>query len=291
MYHEMLKTLVSPFLRTLKSKMPETFGIALIDENRAVGIVLDSVGGPDRFCYNIEKGFVFPLHTSAPGKAIVAALPEKRRNALLKRLTFKRFTPSTITSRKAFEAELAHICETGYATDFSEEIAGCNCGGVAILDTGKTPVAALWVTGMASRFSKKKVLLCIKRLQEAVWLIEAELAKPVTLAVSTPCVAAAAAALATQPCQPCDYAALAKSCGVSYSTLRTTFRIETGNTLGRYQLGLRLDEACRLLVDSKLSITEIAERTGFCNQKYFSSLFKRKIGAPPFLYRQRHTHA
>ena len=290
MSHATLKLLTSPFLHALRDKMPETFGIAVIDERRAVGIVLDSIGGPDRFCFSIAEGFVFPLHTSAPGKALVAALPEKRRTALLNRLSFKRFTPNTITTRKAFEKEIARIREAGYATDLSEESEGCHCGGVAVLGPKQTPVAALWVTGMAKRLSLKRLLACIRTLHMAARQIEAELAKadaPKHLnARRSPCVAAAQATLAARPCEPTDYAALAKSCGVSYSTLRTAFRAETGTTLGQYHLGLRLEEARRLLVQTDLPITEIAERTGFCNQKHFSALFKRKLEVTPFAYRR-----
>lgn len=270
--------------------MPETFGIAVVDEKRAVGVVLDSIGGPDRFCYNIAAGLGFPLHTSAPGKAFIAALPEKRRNALLDRLTFKRFTPNTITTREAFEAEIARIRAAGYATDVSEEIIGCYCGAVAVLDPKKSPVASLWVTGMAERFSNKSLLACVQNLREIAGHIEAELVKLSVPAqhdaVSSPCVAAAKAALAARPCEPSEYAGLAKSCGVSYSTLRAAFRAETGTTLGQYHLGLRLDEARQLLVQTDLTITEIAERTGFCNQKHFSSIFKRKTGISPFAYRK-----
>ncbi len=291
MRHEALKTLASPFLRAVTDQMPETFGIAVIDERRASGIVLDSIQGPDRFCFSIAEGFVFPLHTSAPGKAFVSALPDKRRNALLNRLVFTRFTPNTITTRKAFDSEIARIRATGYATDLSEETEGCHCGGVAVLGPKQTPVAALWVTGMAKRLSAKRLLACIRHLQRTARQIEAALAKTVAPArygkVRSSCVAAAVAALAARPCEPIDYASLAKSCGVSYSTLRTAFRTETGSTLGQHHLGLRLDEARRLLVQTDLPITEIAERTGFCNQKHFSSLFKRKTGLAPFAYRRK----
>ena len=291
MRQENFKTLVSPILLTLKNKMPETFGIAWIDEKRAVGIVLDSIEGPDRFCFNISKGLVFPLHTSAPGKAYVAALPEKRRSALTERLTFKRFTPHTITSRKAFEAEITHIRAAGYATDLSEETEGCHCGGVAVLGQNGTPVAALWVTGMDKRLPNKRLRACIRSLQEAAKQIEGILASTTAPAeggrAHSPCVIAAVALLSAKPYEPVDFAALAKACGVSYSTLRTAFRTETCTTLGQYHLDLRLAEARRLLARTDQTITEIADRTGFCNQKHFSSLFKRKTGVSPLAYRRK----
>jgi len=290
MRHTTLKTLASPLLRAFKDKMPETFGIAVFDEKRAVGIVLDSIGGPDRFCFNIAEGFVFPLHTSAPGKAWVAALPERRRNLLLDRLTFKRFTQNTITTRKAFEAEITRIRAAGYATDLSEETEGCHCGGVAVIGPTKTPVAALWVTGMAKRLSNRRLRACIRILQQANSQIEEALAKASASAPSghirSACVATAVETLTARPCEPANYGLLAKSCGVSYSTLRTAFRAETGRTLGQYHLGLRIEEARRMLVQTDLPITQIAGHTGFCNQKHFSALFKRKTGVTPFDYRR-----
>lgn len=290
MRYEELKALASPILRSIRHKMPETFGIAVIDEKRGVGIVLDSVGGPDRFCYNIAAGLSFPLHTSAPGKAFIAALPEKRRNALLNKLTFKRFTTNTITTRKAFEAEIARIRSAGYATDFSEEILGCYCGGVAVLNRKKTPVAALWITGMAKRLPGKRLVCCIQNLQAASRQIEDGL---VRLTAPSVCdsprshyVAAARATLTARPCESIHYAELAKSCGTSYSTLRAAFRTEIGVSLGQFHLGLRLGEARRLLIQTDLSISDIAERVGFCDQKHFSAIFKRKMGVTPFACRR-----
>jgi len=290
MLNENLKTLASPILRSIKCRMPETFGVSVIDEKRAVGVVLDSVGGPDRFCYNIAVGLNFPLHTSAPGKAFIAALPEKRRNALLNKLTFKRFTPNTITTREMFEAEIAHIRSAGYATDFSEEIKGCHCGAVAVLNPKKTPVATLWVTGTAKRLPLKRLLDCIRNLQEAARHIEDGLvgmtASSAHGTIFSPCVAAAHAALTSRPCEPVNYTELAKSCGTSYSTLRTAFRTEVGITLGQYHLGLCLGEARRLLAQTDLSVSDVAEMTGFCDQKHFTSIFKRKTGVTPSVYRK-----
>jgi len=291
MRHEELKTLAAPFLRAMEGKIPEAFGIATIDERRAVGVVLYSIKGPDRFSFNTAEGFAFPLHTSAPGKAFVAALPDKRLSALLKRMTFRRYTPNTITSRKAFEAEIARIRTAGFATDFSEETEGCHCGGIVVRGPDRTPVAALWVTGMAKRLADESLLICVRHLQVVAAQIEDALAKADANTKKkfrlSPWVAAAQAAIDAQPCGDIDYAALAKASGVSYSTLRASFRTELGTTLGQYQLRMRLAEAQRLLTQSDLTITQIADRTGFCNQKHFSALFKRKIGQSPLSCRKK----
>lgn len=287
-----LKTLAAPFLRALQGRMPETFGLSVLDGKRLASLVVSSFRGPDYVCFAFEDGTATPLYTSAPGKAFVAALPDKRRAALIKRIRFKRLTPNTITDGRSFEAELARIRKAGYATDLSEEIEGCHCGGVAVLDAKRIPVAALWVSGIGKRLPPKKLLHCIRLLQTAARGIERVLAQtaPARQAATragTPCVAAARERLAAHPEQPADYAALAKAAGVSYSTLRTAFRAETGTTLGQYHLGLRIALACGLLVRTGLSVTSVAERAGFCNQKHFSAIFKRKTGWSPLAYRRR----
>lgn len=48
---------------------------------------------------------------------------------------------------------------------------------------------------------------------------------------------------------------------------------------------MRLKEAQRLLMDTSLSIHEVAERTGFVNANYFSKIFKEKLGTTPRLFR------
>lgn len=49
----------------------------------------------------------------------------------------------------------------------------------------------------------------------------------------------------------------------------------------------RLNEACRLLTRTDLSIKEISENTGFCNQFYFSKVFKSHFNKTPFEYRSK----
>lgn len=49
----------------------------------------------------------------------------------------------------------------------------------------------------------------------------------------------------------------------------------------------RLNEACRLLARTNMSIREIAESTGFCNQFYFSKVFKGYFRKTPLEYRHK----
>ena len=72
----------------------------------------------------------------------------------------------------------------------------------------------------------------------------------------------------------------------SQPTLSRKFRQELGITVGRYIENLVFTEAQCLLRDPALSIADISERLGFCDQFYFSSRFKRRFNESPLSYRK-----
>lgn len=65
------------------------------------------------------------------------------------------------------------------------------------------------------------------------------------------------------------------------------FKKETGQTLTEYITKLRLNEAKRLLTETDLTITLIAEKIGYKNYSYFSKIFKERYGITPNDYKKR----
>jgi DNA-binding IclR family transcriptional regulator len=99
-------------------------------------------------------GEVFPLHCTANGKALLAAMEEETALALLpKRLP--RFTPSTIVSQEKLRAELARVRATGVAYDREEHTEGICAAGAAVRDAGG-PVAAISVPVPSQRFAGRE---------------------------------------------------------------------------------------------------------------------------------------
>ncbi|SFM02801.1 two-component system, response regulator YesN [Paenibacillus sp. 1_12] len=64
------------------------------------------------------------------------------------------------------------------------------------------------------------------------------------------------------------------------------FKSKVGKTFIQYVTEVRMAQAMRLLVDTPLSLWDIAELTGFSNASYFSSKFKRMYGMTPSDFRQ-----
>ncbi len=82
-----------------------------------------------------------------------------------------------------------------------------------------------------------------------------------------------------------DHAALERVSGLSPSRLQALFREVTGYPPLDYLRRLRVEEARRLLADSRLSVKEIAARTGFRDTSQFSRVFRRVDGLSPAHFR------
>lgn len=80
---------------------------------------------------------------------------------------------------------------------------------------------------------------------------------------------------------PLAISAIARKSGISKKTLETLFVRAVGTPPGAFYLSLRLKAARRLIVDTRLSVTETAARTGFSSVAALSRAFKRQFGLTP----------
>ncbi len=73
---------------------------------------------------------------------------------------------------------------------------------------------------------------------------------------------------------------------VSPSHLSRVFHRETGFGLREYLVHYRIRQACDLLLNSDLSVTQIADQCGFSDSNYFGDAFKKATGLSPREYRK-----
>lgn len=78
---------------------------------------------------------------------------------------------------------------------------------------------------------------------------------------------------------------LAKAVGVHPSHLARAFRVFLGCTPGDLLRTRRLEKAAELLLQSRLSLVEIALDSGFSDQAQFTKAFRQMYGTPPGSYR------
>ncbi len=88
-----------------------------------------------------------------------------------------------------------------------------------------------------------------------------------------------------------DFAAVAGAQAVSAPYLSKLFHDHAGTSPSRYLSDLRMQKAKKLLLDSQLSIKEIAVRVGYPDPFHFSKSFKNAVGMSPAQYREQRGEA
>ena len=86
--------------------------------------------------------------------------------------------------------------------------------------------------------------------------------------------------------RPVDFASVAEAHAVSAPYLSRLFHEYAGISPSRYLTGYRMEQAKKLLRDSRLSIGEIAARVGYPDPFHFSKAFKNTVGVSPSQFRQ-----
>lgn len=81
-----------------------------------------------------------------------------------------------------------------------------------------------------------------------------------------------------------DFEVLAGSLSISYAHLRWLFSNQTGTSLHKYFMDLKISRAKQLLENSDQSVKQVAHALGFDDPYYFSRVFKRRAGMAPSLW-------
>lgn len=79
---------------------------------------------------------------------------------------------------------------------------------------------------------------------------------------------------------------IAERFSVSETSLKNYFRGVYGQNVSAWLREVRMNEAARLLADTRSPIAEISEQVGYSNQGKFAAVFKKQFGASPLEYRR-----
>jgi DNA-binding IclR family transcriptional regulator len=145
-----------PAMRWLSEQTGEAAHLGIISGHE--GIVLERVIGKALIKFYVERGTRFPLHTSGPGKVMLAFMPEAERDEIIAGMKFERFQPWTISNRKDFLKCLDDVRKKGWAVDAGEHLEGHHCLGAPILDAEGNAIASLWISGPSQRLSEERLV-------------------------------------------------------------------------------------------------------------------------------------
>ena len=146
-----LRRLALADLQALRDATGETVHLAVPDGRSMVYI--EKLESPSTVRMASSIGASVSMHSSAVGKAYLAALDEDASARLLSQLQFHRNTVHTVRSAPALLKKLQEIRACGWAQDDEENEPGICCFGAAIVDAEGHPVAAISVSTLRFRQS------------------------------------------------------------------------------------------------------------------------------------------
>lgn len=149
------KKVAAPYIRNLNSRINETVDLYIIDGHHRVGI--ERVESTHEVRTAFQIGNRAPLHAGAPGKVLLAFLPDDKREQLIDELELRQYTSHTITDKNILRQDLQKIREQGISISVEEYVSLFAGISVPIYDRTGAVKAALGVTGLASRFTPKKI--------------------------------------------------------------------------------------------------------------------------------------
>ena len=153
-----------PYLRELVDLTGESANMAILDGDAAMYVA--HVPSPRTVRMFTEAGNRSPLHASGTGKVLLANLPDDRRESLLVGLSLGRHTPRTIVDADALRVELVGVRRAGFALDNGEFEEGVSCIAVPVRDGSGGVVAAVSVSGPASRLTRARAESLAPRIRE-----------------------------------------------------------------------------------------------------------------------------
>ena len=158
-----------PVLEAEAEAIGETLFLAAARAGRIV--VLDKVEGSGLLRAAPRVGSEVPVHATAVGKLYLAFAPE---SVSLPKGSFTRFTPSTPTSLRALEREVAKAKRRGFAENREEWMAGLAVVAAPVRAAGRMH-ATVAVAAPSARLSAAKTEALAKRLLAAAARISATL--------------------------------------------------------------------------------------------------------------------
>jgi DNA-binding IclR family transcriptional regulator len=165
-----LRAVAMPALRSLMQRTSLTVHLAVPDRDQ---VVIIAQAAPMAAPATSFLGQRLELHCTALGKAIAANLPKAQLSAILTGRALLPHNEKTVTSHRRFLAELDATRERGYAIDDEEDAIGYRCLGAAILDSCRTPIAAISLFGTILEISAENAAALAAQLRRTAERIAA----------------------------------------------------------------------------------------------------------------------
>jgi DNA-binding IclR family transcriptional regulator len=143
-----------PAMREVLQLTGETVQLCVLADHECV--MIEQLPSTHPFKYIVDLGCRPPVHCAAPGKAMLAYLPEDAQAQALREIKAEKLTDRTLTTRRELLDDFAKIRARGFAVDQGEHFDGIHCVAAPLLDRHGFPVAAITIAGPSSRIQARR---------------------------------------------------------------------------------------------------------------------------------------
>jgi len=135
-----------PVVNELARETGETVHLATLDEDELVYLGKVESMQTLRVSMMSRVGRSAPAHCTGVGKTLLAFLPRKEQDRILKKEKLIRYTDNTIVRRTDLDHELSSIKQKGYAIDNEEHEIGVRCVAAPVRDNNSVVCGAVSVS-------------------------------------------------------------------------------------------------------------------------------------------------
>ncbi len=158
-----LVSIARPFIDKLRDRINESVGLEVwVGDTTILAYVAP---GPQLVKISATLGARMPVHVAAGARAIMAHMSSEAVENLLAG-EFRRFTPKTLTDRKAIERKLEEIRHKGISLEKGELDEDVHVMAAPVFDHTGSPVAAVAIGGPAYRMKTRMRGKTVAQLKE-----------------------------------------------------------------------------------------------------------------------------
>ena len=162
-----------PYLLALSRRIGHTLHLAQLIDDEIVYI--DKVEGEGAVKMRSRVGSPAELHTAGIAKVVLAHLEEPLQGRLLQRVSYRRFTETTLTSAAALREDLEKTVARGWAEDDGESEDYINCVALPVRNARGVVRAGLSMTALRALAPLAELREYVPQLKEATTAISREL--------------------------------------------------------------------------------------------------------------------
>ncbi|MCA6112601.1 IclR family transcriptional regulator [Bradyrhizobium cenepequi] len=150
-YSDGLIERAQPFLVEAHEKAGETVNLSVLEGTDV--LLVSRIPGQHVVTTNIQVGFRMPALYSAAGRAIVARLPAKERDHIIRATKYLKYTNEAVTNPNEMRKLIEKAAKEGYVLSQSQFFQGDISVGAAIIDGSNAVLGALCLSATQSQMT------------------------------------------------------------------------------------------------------------------------------------------